>query len=253
MRARFRALPDVSLLADISPGYAIFCSNSSCLQEAPEWRAEGGTSAATPLLAGGFALVDQALRMNHRQDLGLANPLLYALGRSASARPRVFDDVTRYGNDVGAFIGNRPLGCCSAHPGFDYASGWGSVNLAPFADAALALQPPIFELSVPGRQSPVKRREITVTVSCQAACRLAAAALVTIGRAKPFEVDSTTYRLAAAGSKKVQIHLGGSALRRLRAGLKAHKRVSAQLFGLLLNGSGNVISETGGQRMTIKG
>ena len=40
------------------------------------WGEFGGTSAGTPLLAGGLALIDEGLRKNGRQDIGLANPLL---------------------------------------------------------------------------------------------------------------------------------------------------------------------------------
>ena len=78
--AASRAVPDVSMLADIIPGYAVFCSaQGECINagNSNPWQSVGGTSASTPLLAGGFALVDQELRMHDRQDLGLVNPLLY--------------------------------------------------------------------------------------------------------------------------------------------------------------------------------
>ena len=83
-------------------------------RSSPPWVGIGGTSAATPLLAGGAALVDQELRAARRRALGLANPLLYAIERSPAAASMFFD-VTSIGNDVGPFIpGNgRPLGCCS--------------------------------------------------------------------------------------------------------------------------------------------
>jgi subtilase family serine protease len=248
-----RAVPDVSMLADIAPGYAVYCSNSECLSELPTaWRSVGGTSAATPLLAGGFALIDQELRMRHLQNLGFANPLLYALGRQAATRAQVFDDVTRFGNDIGPFIGAGALGCCTAGPGFDDASGWGSVNLAPFAAYALKLQPPNESVSVKSHQSPVKQKAIDVTVSCSGACRLAAAALIKIGGSKPFEVDSSSFKLKSAGSKKVAIHFGNRALGKLRAGLRAHKKITAQVFGVLLSSSGATISATAGHSLTIK-
>jgi subtilase family serine protease len=248
-----RALPDVSMLADIAPGYAVYCSNSTCLSENPSaWRPVGGTSAATPLLAGGFALIDQELREHHLQNLGLANPLLYELGRQASTRAQVFDDVTRYSNDVGPYVFGPALGCCTAGPGFDDASGWGSVNLAPFAAYALKLQPPNVSVSIKGHQSPVRQKAIDVTVSCSGACRLAAAALIKIGGGKSFEVDSRSFKLQSAGSKKVAIRFGSKALGKLRAGLHAHKKITADVFGVLLSSSGATISATAGHNLTIK-
>ena len=61
------------------PGYDIYCSARECTSVGGgnPWIAVGGTSAASPLLAGGLALVDQLLREHGRQDLGLANSLLY--------------------------------------------------------------------------------------------------------------------------------------------------------------------------------
>ncbi len=83
--AKHRVVPDVAMLADTSPGYAIYCTAKGDCQDAPPagpWGEFGGTSAGTPLLAGGLALVDEALRKNGRQDIGLANPLLYKVART---------------------------------------------------------------------------------------------------------------------------------------------------------------------------
>ena len=52
-----RFLPDVSMLADIVPGYTVFCSATpDCVnsESTDPWQTVGGTSAATPLLAGGL-------------------------------------------------------------------------------------------------------------------------------------------------------------------------------------------------------
>src|SRR5262249_19030207 len=160
----------------------------------------GGTSAATPLLAGGLALVDQDLRNHKRQDLGLANPLLYGIGRSPSIAASVFSDVLAIGNDVGPFIpGNgKPLGCCTAGKGYDMASGWGSVNLANFASTALRVEPKIVNvgLSLPGGQRPISAHHIRATVSCSGNCVMGALAFVQIGNAKPFEVFSDLFHLS---------------------------------------------------------
>jgi subtilase family serine protease len=138
-----RALPDVAGLADIVPGYAIYCTASSCktqVQQIPGWVGVGGTSAATPLLAAGTALIDQNARRHGQAPVGFLNPLLYRLGRS-SARHRVFWGAQHGNNDLGRMIppeagGGHALGCCSARPGYDRVNGWGSPGIPALDRAA---------------------------------------------------------------------------------------------------------------------
>ncbi len=253
--ARGRAVPDVSMLADIAPGYAIYCSASDCT--GPPWQTVGGTSAATPLLAGGLALIDQALHRAHRQDLGLVNPLLY---RSRLASPSIFYDVTAIGNDVGPQITSdgHLLGCCTAHVGFDTASGLGSVDVSRLGAYSLRALPPVVNvaLSLPRGQAPVRSHQIRATVSCTAACVMGAYAEVTIGHKRPFEVDSSLFRLSRSGRKTIALHFGSGQLRSLRAGLRSHTRVSATLhavvidqtvYGVLAN-AGNAIQKRSAAR-----
>ena len=202
--ANGRAVPDVSMLSDIAPGYAIYCSANepNCVSDmnSDPWEALGGTSAATPLLAGGLAIIDQKLKAAHKQPLGLVNPLLYSISRAHV--PGVFSDVTQFGNDVGLDIGNhKALGCCTARAGYDEASGIGSINLSGLAAAALARQPPVVSMrvSLPGSQQPVRGHAIRVTVACSGRCVTGAYALVSIGRASPFEVNSSVVRLSDQG------------------------------------------------------
>jgi kumamolisin len=249
-----RGVPDVSMLADIIPGYAIFCSaHGECNPNKP-WTAVGGTSAATPLLAGGIALVDQKLRTSHRQDLGLANPLFYRLGRSSQSHS-VFWDVLGFSNDVGADIGgnHQPLGCCTAHRGYDLASGWGSVNLAHFATAAVSLLPTRILLTVPGHQRPVHSHKILVTVSCAAACRIGALAAVRVGNGKPFTDFSHIFRLGSAGKQTIAVPFSSRQLGRLRQALRKHERILAAVEGADVNAHGTIESTTAPKRLTING
>ena len=85
----------------LRPGYEIFCTAKPQPCSAGHgWLFIGGTSAGTPLLAGGVALADQALRQAGRSGLGFVNPLLYSIASSnaALAAPptatSVFSDVT---------------------------------------------------------------------------------------------------------------------------------------------------------------
>jgi hypothetical protein len=174
----------------------------------------------------------------------------------------VFDDVTLGSNDVFPFVGGSPLGCCAAVPGFDDASGWGSVNVANFAQQALAFQPQIIRvsLSLPGHQRPLSARAISSTVSCSGPCVLAAFALVKIGGAKPFEVDSKLATLTAAGSKTVQLKFSRKELGKLRSGRKHHERITAAVSGVVFNHTvlgligapgESVQAQTGAKHLTI--
>jgi subtilase family serine protease len=267
VKADSRSVPDVSLLADIVPGYAIFCSApGDCINmsNVNPWQAVGGTSAATPLLAGGLVLVDQELRMHHRQSLGLANPLLYKAGRS-SATARVFYDVTAIGNDVGPDIGGngKPLGCCTAHSGYDQASGWGSLDVGGFAGLALSAQPKIVNVGVSlPRQSPVRAHELRAIVSCSGPCLMAAYTEVTIGRSTPFEIDSRLFRLRATGRRTIPLRFSSRQLGRLRSALAGRVRIRATIHGVLFDPAvygvlpdpGSAIrAQTAGKRLTIAG
>ncbi len=247
-----RAVPDVSMLADIIPGYAIFCTATGDCRRSQPWTTVGGTSAATPLLAGGFALTDQELRVHKRQDLGLANPLLYKIGRSSLAAG-VFSDVLNYDNDIGPDVPSigHALGCCHAAHGFDEASGWGSVNLTAFASVALQNQPPRESISIPGHQRPVHAHKIVVKVACALACRLAAFALVAIGKAKPFEVDSRAFTLPSAGSKTLTLHFSSRQLGKLRSGLSHNRRIEAEVAGVVLGANNHVQGQTPGKFIHI--
>lgn len=89
-------------------------------------------------------LANQQARNSHQPPLGWINPSLYKLAANGSRAP-IFRDVLTGGNDLGTRIGpknggnNKPMGCCSAGPDFDAASGWGSVTIQSFSNALRAL------------------------------------------------------------------------------------------------------------------
>jgi kumamolisin len=123
-----RMVPDVAAFADESPGYAIVCSGGvqGCPGGGQSIAYVGGTSAATPLVAGMIALWTQQARAAGRPRPGFVPPLLYSLARR---QPQAFVDITQGSN---ALFGGT---CCPARPGYDLASGWGS----PLANVVAAL------------------------------------------------------------------------------------------------------------------
>ena len=105
-----RNVPDVSLDADPSTGYYIYDSNNG------GWGVVGGTSAAAPLWAGFWSLVNNGVAAGGGSRAGFANPLLYSIGTSS-----------KYGNDFhDVQSGNNAY--YNAIAGYDDASGWGSFN-----------------------------------------------------------------------------------------------------------------------------
>ena len=85
----------------------------------------GGTSATAPGLAGAISEVMDGLDPDDPVPtrVGLLNPAIYRIAASPTA-PQVLMDVTVGNNDL------YGVGCCTAGPGFDAATGWGSVNFA---------------------------------------------------------------------------------------------------------------------------
>jgi subtilase family serine protease len=160
-----RMSPDISLLATPNfPGF-IFCtqlvtltgsgSGSSCAGGIASAIGSssliGGTSASAPIFAGMVALLNQYTGAAQ----GPINPMLYQLAATA---PSAFHDITAGDNNV-ACEANSPgapqpqaLWCpstgvvgYSAGPGFDMATGLGSLDVNKFAVALK--NPPDFSIS----------------------------------------------------------------------------------------------------------
>jgi subtilase family serine protease len=144
-----RLVPDVAGLADAYPGYTIYCTAPECHSElVPNggFQTIGGTSAATPLFAGGVILADNYADAHNSPALGFLNPLLYEAGREQMAGKsggNVLSDVVHGNSDLGTVLpadagGGKPLGGWSARAGYDMASGWGSLDVPNLAKRALS-------------------------------------------------------------------------------------------------------------------
>jgi subtilase family serine protease len=119
-----RGVPDISMSAACSG--AVDTYNSFAGQPAG-WYPTCGTSEATPEFAGVVALADQVAG----HSLGLINPMLYQL---AAARARGIVDVTSGNNTVSFRQGGavRTVPGFSARPGYDLASGLGTIDARYF-------------------------------------------------------------------------------------------------------------------------
>lgn len=91
-----------------------------------------GTSFSSPLMAGAYVVLEQDLLAHHRRAIGSFNPTLYRVFADQAVRSKVFNDIDHGTTDL------LHLGCCKARPGFDEASGLGSVNFDRLASALIA-------------------------------------------------------------------------------------------------------------------
>ena len=253
---RTRGVPDVTMLADLQPGYNIFCTVGECngLGGGP-WIVVGGTSAAAPMVAGGLLLVDQVLRERHRQNLGAADPLLYRIARHYRSSGAI-SDIRIGNNDIGGYLsvgGHRALGCCRASVGYDRASGLGSLNLARLATLAVALQPRIARIGISlPRQSPAARGHLLAKLTCSRRCLIQAGALVTISGGQPLAVSSSRHLLKGGGRRTVQLSFSRQQLSWLRAALRRHRRVYAFVYGQLSDAGGNPEATTRVHKLRVR-
>lgn len=134
-----RDVPDVALSASPDNDAYLICTAGSCTNgfasSDGSLQAVGGTSAGAPSFSSILALVEQAT--NSAQ--GNINYIIYPL---AASYPTSFHDITNGNNAMPCTKGNTdcPSGGTigySAGPGYDLASGWGSVDVASLAAAWL--------------------------------------------------------------------------------------------------------------------
>ncbi len=130
-----RLVPDIAANASFTPGLATYFSADQ------GWGSDGGTSTATPLEAAVAALVLEQERKARRPPLGSLNPLLYELARGAQYHSIFYDITTGTSSrQPHSAVAHTPAGG-AAQPGYDLATGLGSLNAAAFAHAVASHQP----------------------------------------------------------------------------------------------------------------
>jgi subtilase family serine protease len=86
--------------------------------------AQSGTSESAPMVAGVLALATQ---LNHGRNLGPVNPVLYDILGPLGTRAGISDVVSGNNSVIDPDTGNVLVPGFTAAPGFDVASGWGTV------------------------------------------------------------------------------------------------------------------------------
>lgn len=134
-----RYVPDVSLAAGLHDGYLVVINGNLF--------PVSGTSAAAPSFAGILAMVNQLTN----QANGNPSPQIYSL---AAQSPSVFHDIVSGTNAVPCAVGSPNcsaggvLNGYSAGPGYDLATGWGSVDAHALVHAWTGANGPSANLSI---------------------------------------------------------------------------------------------------------
>jgi subtilase family serine protease len=118
-----RSIPDISMTGSCLSGLEAYGISGASSSSAPTWFVACGTSLSSPLFAGIVALADQVAG----HPLGLINPALYQM---AAAHDRGIVDVRRGNNTYRS--STREIAGFAARPGYDLATGLGTVNAAYF-------------------------------------------------------------------------------------------------------------------------
>jgi subtilase family serine protease len=133
-----RDVPDIAFNAASNHDGYVVCSQGSCtngfLTSTGELNVFGGTSFVAPSFSGLLALVEQKLGGTPGTGIGNVNPILYGLANGPTYSS-VFHDITTGSNSVPCSQGtpNCPNGGAigyNAGPGYDQASGLGTIDAA---------------------------------------------------------------------------------------------------------------------------
>jgi subtilase family serine protease len=131
-----RAVPDISMTAAVNGGIIIYSSYPTTVEGEPEpgtFSVWGGTSVATPVFSGVVAIADQIAG----HPLGPINPRMYQMEEEGGNNGIV--DVTSGNNTFAEFNEEGApvltIKGYEAKPGFDLASGLGTVDGFSFAHA----------------------------------------------------------------------------------------------------------------------
>ena len=122
-----RAFPDIAAYGALFPMIAVDGSLD----------VSAGTSLSAPMAAALFSLANQALMRDGYDVIGYANPMLYWMGENCSD---AFNDITIGNNAANQGWRDFAMFGFPAAPGWDAASGLGSINFGPFVECAKRYQ-----------------------------------------------------------------------------------------------------------------
>ena len=119
------------------PSYQNGVDHGSRMRSVPDitMDSQSGTSESAPMVAGVLALATQ---LNHRRNLGPINPVLYDILGPLGTHAGISDVVSGNNSVIDPQTGQVLVQGFTAAPGFDVASGWGTVDASKFVPALVA-------------------------------------------------------------------------------------------------------------------
>ena len=119
------------------PSYQNGVVHGSRMRSVPDitMDSQSGTSESAPMVAGVLALATQ---LNHGRNLGPINPVLYDILGPRGTHAGISDVVSGNNSVIDPKTGNVLVQGFTAGPGFDVASGWGTVDASKFVPALVA-------------------------------------------------------------------------------------------------------------------
>jgi subtilase family serine protease len=146
-----RAVPDMAWNAAVNGGVLVWTTFFPQTDRAG-WHVYGGTSAASPQVAGLIALANEQQAADNEPAIGYLNPLLYDVGKND---PSAFNDIVHqtYGNVISGQLWNNqmfdyngdglpstpgPIPGWDTSDGWDMTTGFGTPRAAAFVSALRA-------------------------------------------------------------------------------------------------------------------
>ena len=117
----------------LTPDIAFIGDESYIMVQTQNWIPVGGTSASTPYIAAGIALLNSVLATKGQPAVGFINPLLYNISNTKAYHTVFFDVVNGTSNSNGSL--SPAAG--GATQGFDRATGLGSIRFDQLAEYLL--------------------------------------------------------------------------------------------------------------------
>jgi subtilase family serine protease len=138
-----RGIPDLAWNAAVNGGVLVYITAYPNYQRAG-WHVYGGTSAASPQLAGVVALVNTARKDAGNGPIGYLNPILYSgtlpssdfrdvtATTEGTAASGVLDNNTLWQYNADGSVSPGPVPGWPTQDGWDMTTGFGSPNVGPF-------------------------------------------------------------------------------------------------------------------------
>jgi hypothetical protein len=116
--------------------------------------------------------------------------------------------------------------------------------------------PPVVNvgLSVPSQRHPVSSRRLVANVSCSGRCLMGAYARIKLGRSrKVLTRYSSVFLLRRSGRRTIRIGLDSKTAGKMHTALVHGQKVTATIYGAIVDPSGNVEARTPGKELRVRG